>query len=276
MRFARPALLLFLCCLVPGFVAAQQSASTATPPQPVSDPQALSVLNQALSVAGGAQAVTAISDYTASGKIVYYPSGQVDGTVTVMGTNSQELRIDATLPAGVRSWAVHDGIVTTKTESGTIDSFGSNANLPSSDAYPYETPLFAAGLLFPVEPLAVLTSHEIFSILYNGTTQVDGHAVYDIVVHLDPSGSSSAGTQLGSGPTREIFVDTTTFQIVMVRDRLPRDVRQEVHYSDYRAIDGVLMPFSVTESIDGQAIWSIQLNQITFNSGLQASAFVIQ
>ena len=269
MRFlCLPIALLFACTVIRA-----QSVSTA---QPTQDSQAVGILTQALNGAGGSTAYRAISDYTATGNITYHAGEQVQGTVTVMGTNSQEFRMDATLPSGIRSWAVHDGVVTTKSEAGTIDSFGSNTNLPSSDAYPYETPLFAAGLLFPVEPLAVLTSHRTFSILNNGTTQVDGHAVYDIMVHLGSAGPSSTGTQLRSGPTREIFIDTTTFQIVMVRDRLPRDVLQEVHCSDYRAIDGVLTPFSIAESVDGQTIWSIQLNQITFNSGLQESAFVIQ
>lgn len=267
MRVLRPFLLLLAPFLLPLTLLAQAS---------VQDARALNVLTQALTAGGGAQAIAAISDYTGTGNITYYPGGPTQGTVTLIGTSSQEFRMDATVPSGLRSWAVHDGVVTTKSESGVIDSFGSNADLPSSDAYPYETPLFAAGLLFPVEPLAVLASDQIFSILYDETTQVDGQAVFDIVVHLGPAGSSSAGTQLDSGPTREIFIDPTTFQIVMVRDRLPRDMLQEVHYSDYRTIDGVLMPFSVTESIDGQTIWSIQLNQITFNSGLQGSAFVIQ
>lgn len=267
MRMHRPVLLIFTAIVLAAPLLAQQANST----QIVQNTEAVSVLSRALAAGGGAQAIAAISDYTANGNISYFPGpgSTVQGTVTAMGTNSQEFRMDATLPSGVRSWAVHDGIVTTKSEAGRIDSFGANPNLPSSDAYPYQTPLFAAGLLFPVEPLTALTNSQIFSILYNGTAQVDSHTVYDIMVRL-------GGTQSGSAPTREIFIDTTTFQVVMVRDRLPRGELQEVHYSDWRAVDGVLMPFSATEFIVGQRIWSIQLNQFVFNSGLQPSAFVIQ
>lgn len=262
MRIPRPLPTLFVALFFATPVLAQ-STSTATATR---DPQALSVLTQALAAGGGAQAVNAISDYTATGNITYYLDGPIQGTVAAIGTNSQEFRMDSTLPSGVRSWAVHDGAVTTKNETGRIDSFGGNANLPSSDAYPYQTPLFAAGLLFPVEQLTGLTNDQIFSVLYSGTAQIDGHAVYDITVHLGPAG----------GPTREIFIDTTKFQIVMVRDHLPRGLVQEVHYADYRAVNGVLMPFSVAESINGQTHWSISLNQFVFNNGLQTSAFVIQ
>lgn len=266
MRHLRLSLFLFAAFIVGIPVSAQSTTS----PQIAQDSQAVSLLSRALIVGGGAQAVAAISDYTATGDITYYQGEPVEGAVTVIGTNSQELRIDATLPTGAWSWAVHDGIISTKTEDRTVTSFGSNTNVPSSDAYPYQTPLFAAGLLFPVGPLAVLTSHQTFSILYNGIAQIDGHVVHDITVHLGPPGPPSIG------PTREIFIDTTTFQIVMVRDHLPRAVVQEVHYSDYRTVDAVLMPFSVAESTDGRPIWAIQVNEITFNSALQASAFVIQ
>jgi hypothetical protein len=266
MRMHQPVLLVFTAIVFAAPLLAQQADA----PQAAQNTEAMSILGKALIAGGGAQAVTAVSDYTANGTITYYPGGQLQGTVTVIGTNSQEFRMDATLPSGVRSWAVHDGIVTTKSEAGSIESFGSNVNLPSSDAYPYQTPLFAAGLLLPIEPLAIITSHQNFNVLYNGTTQVDGHTVHEVRIHLGPAGPPSIG------PTRDIFIDTTTFQVVMVRDSLPQGVLQEVHYSGYRSVDGVLVPFSIAESIDGQSIWSIQLKQIIFNNGLQASAFVIQ
>ncbi len=102
-------LVCFIPCLVFSLsVSAQQSGPT----QIVQDAHALSLLSQALAVGGGAQAVAAISDYTATGNITYYADEAAQGTVTAMGTNSQEFRLDATLPSGVRSWAVHDGTPT--------------------------------------------------------------------------------------------------------------------------------------------------------------------
>ena len=125
MRVPRSFLFLLAVFLLPIPLLAQASSIT-------QDARALNVLNQALTAGGGAQAIAAISDYTGTGNITYYPGGPTQGTVTVIGTSSQEFRMDATVPSGLRSWAVHDGIVTTKNESGTIDSFGANVNLPSS------------------------------------------------------------------------------------------------------------------------------------------------
>jgi hypothetical protein len=57
---------------------------------------------------------------------------------------------------------------------------------------------------------------------------------------------------------------------------LPRGLVHEVHYSNYQTVGGVLMPFSITEDLTGQATWTIQLSQIKFNVGLQESAFALQ
>jgi hypothetical protein len=44
-------------------------------------------------------------------------------------------------------------------------------------------------------------------------------------------------------------------------------------FSDYRAINGILVPFSITERVAGQTTWTIQLSQIAFNTGLGDTDF---
>ncbi len=62
--------------------AAAALASTAS-----SDPQAVALLNQALSAAGGVPALAAIADFKATGTNTYYWAGQqVAGTATVLST----------------------------------------------------------------------------------------------------------------------------------------------------------------------------------------------
>lgn len=242
---------------------------------PVQDSQAISVLNQALSTAGGAQALGQISDYTGTGNITYDDSATpIQGTVIIKGLiTGGYIRIDATLPTGVRSWAVDNGIVSTKTELGEVSSFALPSNVPSSDAFPYATPLFPSSLVFPTLPLGTIVANQGFNITYNGTTQVDGHSVHDIQLHRFFPGTSIS-VPIPS-QSRELFIDTTTLQIVMMRDLLPGNVLQETHFANYQAVNGLLMPFEITEVVGGQQVWSIQLNQISFNSGLQDSAFAL-
>jgi hypothetical protein len=255
--------------LLPSVLFAQVSA----PAPATQDTQAVSVLNQALGAAGGATAHRAVNDYTASGTITYHDNPDVQGTVKITAQNSIAIRLDATLPTGVRSWAVHDGVATTKHQDGKLSVAANQPNVPSSDAFPYQTPLFPSSIAFPYHQLTVALANPSFSISYRGIAQVDGHSVHDIDVQLGSAGGSDPMSEYHS---REFFIDTTTFQIVMTQDLVPKNVVHKIHYSNYSAVSGVLVPFTLAEDLGGQPIWSIQLSQMTFNSGLQDSAFVLQ
>jgi len=253
---------------------APQSQPNMNPSPAPQDSQAVSVLNQALSAAGGAQAIKAVTDYTGSGNITYHWNQDVQGTVTVTGGGSVNIRLDATLPSGVRSWAIHEGQTTLKKEDGKISQLAAtNPNVPTSDAFPYQTPLFPSSLAFPYRQLGTVLSNPSFAISYRGVVQVDGHSAADIQVQRV---SVAAADPMNQYHAREFFIDTSTLQIVMTQDFVPKNVAHQIHYSDYRAISGVLVPFAITEKLGGQPISTIQLSQITFNSGLQDSAFVLQ
>jgi hypothetical protein len=259
--------------LLPSVLFAQVQ-SNATAAAATQDPQAVSVFNQALSAAGGAPALKAVADYTGSGNITYHWNPDVQGTVKIEGLGSIDVRLDATLTTGVRSWGIANGATTLKKEDGTITQLAAtNPNVPSSDAFPYQTPLFPSSLAFPYRQLTTVLANPSFSISYKGTTQVDGHSVHDIQVqrvsaaNIDPMSSYHA---------REFFIDTSTFQIVMTQDFLPKNVVHQIYYANYTTISGVLVPLTLNEELGGQPTWTIQLSQMTFNSGLQDSAFALQ
>ena len=144
---------------------------------------------------------------------------------------------------------------------------------PSSVPFPYQTPLFPSSIAFPYHQLTVALASPTFSISYKGIVQVDGHSVHDIEVQRVSAGGVDPMSQYHA---REFFIDATTFQIVMTQDLVPKNVTHQIHYSNYTAVSGVLVPFAITEDLDGQATWTIQLSQMTFNAGLQDTAFVLQ
>src|SRR5258708_3969672 len=80
-----------------------QTATTPTPA--LKDPQAVSVVTQALAAAGGIPAITAITDYTATGNASYFldAARSTQATVTVRGKGLGQFRIDTNLPSGTRS-----------------------------------------------------------------------------------------------------------------------------------------------------------------------------
>jgi hypothetical protein len=105
----------FAIILFFGSLFSQQSSSIYPTQTAQRDPQAMTVLAQALNTAGGTSAITAIQDYTASGTITYYWAGQpVQGAVTIRGRGSDATRLDAVLPSGTRSFAVDEGVASIK------------------------------------------------------------------------------------------------------------------------------------------------------------------
>ena len=143
MRFARFSLPIFLFFCVPGW-AQQAQPLTALPPAPKA-PQALSILNQALTVAGGVQVINAITDYTATGNVTYHWNPEVQGTVTIIGRGMDQFRQDANLPTGLRSSAVINGATSLKSEDGSLQQVSTIAPLsPGSLVFPWT--LLAGGV----------------------------------------------------------------------------------------------------------------------------------
>jgi hypothetical protein len=280
MRSARFGLLFCLQLLLSATVWAQQpqapanrssSAPSFAPAQ--KDPQALNTLNQALAAAGGASAIGAIKDYTATGNVTYNWNPAVQGSVTVLGLGLNEYRVDANLPRGVRSSVVSFGQTTTKSEEGVLSQYPRPYPVPSSDAFPYQPPMFPGSLIFPYEQLVAVVNTPRFNVSNKGVVQVDGHSAYDIHVQWIVAGPADLASEYH---TRDFYVDTSTSQLLMTQDIVPKHTVHVIRYSDYRAVNGVLVPFSITEAMGGQQTWAIQLSQFTFNTGLQDASFVLK
>ncbi len=262
MSRARPAFLLFFA-LFGQLALAQQTATTVQ-----RDQQALTVLTQVLKAAGGQAALETIQDITGSGNITYYWAGEeVQGTVTVKGRGIGQFRLDATLSNGVRSWAVDNGTGFEKETDGTVKQI------------PHHNTVNFGNLTFPLSFIAAVAQDTSTNITYVGLETKESSQVHHVRMQkafastADPSGILSKLT------IRDFFIDSTTFQVVSTLDMVhPADAStidypREMRFSDYRNVNGVLVPFAIVEVATGQRTYSIQLNQVTFNSGLQDSDF---
>jgi hypothetical protein len=252
----------------------QTQPVTTLPPAP-QDPQAVIVLNQALTVAGGTAAIKAVTDYTATGNITYNWNPEQQGTVTVLGLGTDQIRLDANLARGIHSSVISNGQSSTKTEDGRVTQYPPPYPVPSSDAYPYQPPMFPSSLLVPHMQLAVVLNSPRYSISYKGVVQLDGNSVHDILVQRIMPGQTQPDS-MTEYHTMEYFIDTATLQIAMTQDNVPKHIVHQIRYSGYRAVNGVLVPFSIGERMGGQRTREIQLSQISFNTGLQDSGFAIQ
>jgi hypothetical protein len=264
--------LAFVAALFVSPLFAQQSSITR-------DSQALALLGQALSVAGGTTAIAAITDYAATGTGTWYqsPDRTFEGSVTINATSAGQLRFDAHLPTGVRTYGVNRGHSTWKTEDERLTQAPApQTRVASSDAFPYKAPMFAEGLASPYLGIAAVLNDTQLEVVDKGSVQIDGRPAHEIQVRRLLPGRSDPSDPLSEYNRISFFVDPATFQVVMTQDAIPKHVVHQLRYSDYRPVKSVLIPFSIAEFMGGQQTWAIHLDQISFNTGLQDSSFDVQ
>jgi hypothetical protein len=246
-------------------------AQQAAQPQvvvPVRDPQAIILLHQCVSAIGGPQVLNGINDFTGTGTITYYWAGEeVNGSVTVKGGRPDQFRLDAQLPSGVRSWSVSNGQGKIKEPNGdeTIIPFHGGIN-QGSLTLPYTW--VRSELRDPLVSISAATQQ-----LDNGRQVYLVHVWRNFTPKQDPTGNWTKWS------ARTYAIDATSFLIVGMQttirssDSPVQEFRQDVLYSNFQQVNGVVVPFSITEKIGGQQTWAIQLSAIQFNTGLTEANF---
>ncbi|MGC2829402.1 MAG: hypothetical protein WB994_07170 [Candidatus Acidiferrum sp.] len=232
------------------------------------DPQALSILTQVLAASGGSVALSSVQDFTGSGTITNYWAGaEVKAPVTLRSKGPQECRLDANLPEGTKSWAVSYG------QGSLQEPSGEKTSIPFSNSWNLGY-LSAPQLAF----LAALNDSSI-SVVQVTQPIIGNRQVYDIRLQKSFANQDDPTGELSKWTTKDYFVDPTTLTIVATQDAAysndsPRhSFKHQVAFSDYRSVNGVLFPFAIAETIEGQQTWSIQLSSITLNNGLTDSIF---
>lgn len=269
---ARPSLACVLCfvLVLPFAVAAQQSTqpSQTQSTAPTRDPQAISVVTQSLTAAGGAQAVTAIGDYKATGTVTYFWAGQeVTGSTTIQGRGTNQFRIDSTLSSGTYTLVVSNGAGVVK------DIRGVTSHISSKNA------LTKGNLSFPLAELATRLQDTTVSITSLGLVTYNGHQANQIRTERILAIDNTPGQALSKFTTRDFFIDPETFQVLGTQDTVYPDnpaaqgSPHQILFSNYQTVNGILVPFTISELVGGQQTWTIQLTQISFNSGLSDADF---
>lgn len=81
---------------------------------------------------------------------------------------------------------------------------------------------------------------------------------------------------------RDFFIDTITLDIVATIDmfhpkyRTSDEYPHEMRFLDYREVNGLRVPFAVTEMDSGQTVFTIQLTSFEPNPGLSEAHFKLQ
>ena len=80
------------------------------------------------------------------------------------------------------------------------------------------------------------------------------------------------------GPSSTLYVDSSTYLVIKSKSKSPgqtgQEVEVEVFYSDYKNVEGIVVPHTSKVFRDGQESVKLSFDKITFNSGLKDSFFV--
>jgi hypothetical protein len=172
-------------------------------------------------------------------------------------------RLDITMETGIRSFRV------TRSSGVFRDERGNGGTLQAATS---ATELVA----FPRIWTDALSSQRI-SLFDHGTFASNGHTFHRLTIEyaLSPSGykgfDPAAATDLYFDPTSHLLlysVDAAVFneQPNMISTRI-------TEYNNYQAVNGILIPTLISEVLDGQPQWVMQLNTITTNTLSPDSTF---
>lgn len=56
---------------------------------------------------------------------------------------------------------------------------------------------------------------------------------------------------------------------------LPVSFPEDVYFSNYQGVNGVMVPFSIMDTVNGQQPWAVHLSSMQFNTGLTDSDFAM-
>lgn len=260
MRSSRIALLFVFLLAVVSATARQLSAPTTQAPQ--RDPQAVAVLTQALNAEGGSQMLSSIRDFTATGTVTHFWAGQeVKGTATLRGRGMEQIRLDSNLPTGPRTWTINHGAASLRRNEKSI-------------GVPYQNGVDSGAMNYPFFVLLNALSDpqiSISTIEHVKTSDNDALLIRinkNLSSHDDPSGI------LTRRSAKEVILDPSTFLPITLRSKTypPKgfsgEFIQEMQFDDFRAVNGVLLPFSLTETISGQKTWTFRADSVVLNTGL--------
>jgi hypothetical protein len=253
----------------PNLCAQQVSAPALyTTQSPQRDPQALAVLSQAVAASGGITTLSAIQDFRAAGTITYYWAGEeVQGSVSIRGRGTDQFRLDAELSDGPTSWAVNKG-------TGSLKRLNS-ANSPIG----FHNSRNLAALTWPIAHILAALSDPSVSVALVQSPAIDGKQVSHVRIQKQLSQTVPPDALIELYATQDYLFDSTTGLLIEVRDRVGANdsvtpsYAHEIHFAEYQTTNGVTVPMSVSEAVEGQKTWSLQLSSVTFNAGLQDADF---
>lgn len=217
------------------------------------------------------------TDLQGTGQITYPAGGSGDSEVdsavlSVLG--ARNFRLDVTTPKGIRSTRIawHAGAI--------LDTDGTKAFLPEATA--------AFGLVeFPRVRAEDLSGGNA-SVIDDGFVTVNGQALHRISLvypfipvsaRINPASQALPALKPATDLAVDLYFDPTSHLLIESAEliKLAGAGNQQflrcTSYGDYRQVGGSLIPYRYIQSLNGETLWVLQLNEARLGVGLTASSF---
>jgi hypothetical protein len=255
MRSSRFALL-FVLVLAVVSANAQQSSPPAT-----QDPQAVAVLQAVFATLGGQTAPTPTS-LVANGTYIRQPGGSsLTFPIEIEALGASNYRWDSNDPAGAVTLVV-------SANSSWMNGPDGTRALAVGETFG------RGGEIFPFLLLSRWLGTAGVSMTWVAAEPTSGKVLNHITVV--PPAQMSTGPQMASC---EVWADAQTNLLTRIRvSHSPSDWRVTVpldlDFSDYRVVNGILFPFSITFSVGDHLMGQIQFQSIAVNAPVSPNDFV--
>jgi hypothetical protein len=258
---------LILLCLV---IAASTHAAAASKYQLTQDPQAVAVAQAAFTAMGGAQTIAGYQDSLASGTATISTGGNpVSYPITMKSKGLRETRVELQMPKGANVRIVNQG------QGAILRPDGSVKTLYSNNTF-YEH-------VNHVPILSVLAEYASgnVNLIYKGTVQIQSQSEDVIEVDFVPNLDPVRGPLFASMSRTLYFVNQITRLVDKTQSTpfyegdMKNTVTEEVYLTDYRSVNGLMVPFRQTVFTDGKLDSDITFTSVNLNVGLPDSDFVI-
>ncbi len=293
MRSFRPGLLLLLCFVCSASISAQQPTSTSAS-TPTSDPQAVALVERALSALIG---VVSVSDVTLTGTARRIAGSDDEiGAATLEGTTVGDSRMNLSFPSGNRSEIRnHAGVPLAGSLPPGVPAAATQAVQPvgawsGPDGVTHgmagHNVMTDATWFFPDATLARILSVQGYVLSYIGQQTLNGQPVSHVTVSQPPQVTANVTQQYAALMQHlsqmDLYLDPTTLQPVALEFNVHPDndagldIPAEIQFSDYQSVNGVWVPLRVQRYLNNGLVLDLQLENVTLNSGLTTSIFEIQ
>lgn len=246
-----------------------QIATDALEPAP-KDPQGVAIVQQALAAMGGAAALTATSLHSVTtGTLTLAGPSPKDMPIVLKTKGTRKVRSELQTPEGTRVRILNDGRAVAIRPDGSVKWLSVDNAMAERVSH------------IPALSLLAENAEASVAVEYVGPATVNGQPVVVVGLSFTPSSDAKQAAEFLELTRCLFFVDPGSGTIAKIEythyaeGHRSTKWKEEVFLSDYRSVEGVLVPFKQITLRNGELESALELSSVQFNVGLADAEFAL-